>query len=68
MSREPEVLKNISDLNDSEQEALVLNILRRVKQRRYGDITISISGGRITKAWEIVKHDTRHMPLKEATI
>jgi len=39
---------------------MVLVSFRRLKDRKHGDLQISVVNGSLVKIWEVVKHDLRH--------
>lgn len=50
---------------DSREDQEVLAALKTVRDRRHGDLQISVVNGRIVKIWEVIKHDYRKLPLNE---
>jgi hypothetical protein len=49
---------------DSEEERILI-AFREIKERRHGDIEISVVNGRMVKLWKVIKQDFRDAPLKE---
>jgi hypothetical protein len=49
----------------SDDEVQVLDAYRRVKERRFGDLEVSVSKGRLVKLFEIIKNSVVQYPLSE---
>ena len=47
------------------EESMILNAYRRVRERKFGDLQISVSKGRLVKVFEIIKNSVIEYPLKE---
>ena len=59
-------MDKINELTDEEKQ--IITAYRRVKERRHGDLELSIVNGTLVKVWEVVKHDLHKMRLQEAKV
>lgn len=48
-------MEQINNLTDEEKK--VITSFRSIKDRRHGDLEISVVNGTLVKIWEVVKHD-----------
>ena len=53
----------MNDLPKDEQQ--VLDAYRRVRDRQFGDLEVSVSKGRLVKLFEIIKNSVVEYPLRE---
>ena len=62
-----ELNRRASDLSGDEIQ--ILDAYRRVRERKFGDLEISVSKGKLVKVFEIIKNSVLEYPLREnATI
>lgn len=46
-------------------ETQVLDAYRRVRERKFGDLEVSVSHGKLVKVFEVIKNSIPPYPLRE---
>lgn len=52
-------------MNLSAEEQKIIEAYRRVRERQFGDLEVSVSNGRLVKLFEVVKHSVLVHTLRE---
>ena len=52
-------------MNLTPEEIKIVEAFRRIRERQFGDLEISVSNGRLVKLFEVVKHSVLIHTLKE---
>lgn len=52
----------------SDDEYLIVDAYRRVRERNFGDLEVSVSHGKLVKVFEVVKNSIMTHTLKEVVV